>query len=333
MGKGKALVVELGPQAPKRPVPISDINGKANANFAKQKAGAFHQALKTITPDQTAIRFTPMWHIGADVYAAICEDWSNAARNVFMYELGKKFGGVSAFAQMTAGDNLPTLKMLGIDDLPFTVSSAGDLAKIHWVNANSNLPKPYNVSWQPTDAVIVVPLSDPILKQGFTIVYQMQAMHEEGTSKGVENYVDVYVSAEGKFPGIPLIKDVLSIDIRAGVKKGSKKYTKVEVKDATRSGPQVSKTYTLQEVTRNSVIVVSRPDFSAGWDYLTVEKGWRIVPKADEGGKTLGPFWPWYRLDGREAVSGSAVNSAIGALNETLEAAAIELARLLPRLK
>ena len=114
----------------------------------------------------------------------------------------------------------------------------------------------------------------------------MQAFQEDSTTKGKEKFVEVYVSTEAKTPGIPLIQDIISFDLKAGVKKCRKTYSKTEVKEAVRKGPQVSKNYVLQKVTRNAVVVTQQPH--SKWDYLTIEEGWQIIPK--EGGKTIGPF-------------------------------------------
>lgn len=317
---GKHLVIELNPPAPKSPVKTSDINSKTTTSAAKQKAAEFVRALKTITSDTTPQRHTAMWHIGVDINGAITRGWSANARNAFMFHLGEKFGGVSAFRGVTLKD-FADFFLTGVNSTVLTIGSASDLQAVRW--ANAGLAKPYDDYWLPADATVVVPLSLPKEMKGYSITYQMQAMHEAGVAKGSESYVDVYVSTEAKFPGIPLIKDILSIDIRAGAKKGKKTYTKVETKDAVRSGAQVSMGFTLQEVTRNSVVVVNQPH--AKWDYLTVEKGWQIVPK--EGGPTLGPFWPHYRLDGTE-IPNVTFTAAADALEKTIEKAAVEVAKL-----
>jgi hypothetical protein len=92
----------------------------------------------------------------------------------------------------------------------------------------------------------------------------------------------------------------------------------------------VSKNYTLQKVTRNVVVMAKQPH--SKWDYLTVEEGWQIIPKDGVGGKTIGPFWPWYRLEAT-VLPNSAFLAAAGALERELEAAALEVAKLLPLLQ
>jgi hypothetical protein len=324
---GKNLVVELNPPPPKSPVKTSDISGRTTASEAKQKAAEFVRALGTIKPDETAARHTAMWWFATDVYSAVTRDWNSDARNAFMFHLGEKFGGVLAFRTATE-EELKALRWVGADDTPFKVASVSDMQAFRWANANKDLPKPYNVLWLPADGVMVLPLSMPIGGPGMSVAYQMQAFVEHSTSKGKEKFVEVYVSTEAKTPGIPLVKNIISIDLKAGVKTGTKTYTKTEVKDAVRSGPQVSKNYTLQKVTRNAVVMARQPH--SKWDYLTIEEGWQIIPK--EGGKTIGPFWPWYRLDATE-LPNSAFLKAAGALERELEAAAVEVAKLLPLLQ
>jgi hypothetical protein len=328
VGKHKPLVVELSPPAPRSPVATSDINAKTTASAAKQKAGEFVRALKTIKPDKSSSRFSAMWYLASDVFGAVSRDWSVDARNAFIFELGQAFHGTSMFRAAATKDEKTAVSWVNADDLASAVNSASDLQQVHWTNVLKGGPKPYDTLWQPADGVVVIPLTDPWAVQGYSVAYQMQAMHESGTAHGTENYVDVYVTAEAKFPGIPLVKDIISIDVRAGVKKGRKEYTKVETKDAIRSGPQVSKNFILQSVGRNSVVMVNKPN--SKWEYLTIESGWQIVPK--DGGATLGPFWPWYRLDATE-LPNSAFLSAASALEKAIEDAAVEIAKLLPLLQ
>ena len=105
----------------------------------------------------------------------------------------------------------------------------------------------------------------------------MQAFQEHSSTKGKESFVEVYVSTEAKTPGLPLIQNIISIDLKAGMKKGTKTFNKTEVKDAVRRGPQVSKNFTLQRVTRNAVVMALQPH--AKWDYLTIQEGWQIIPR------------------------------------------------------
>jgi hypothetical protein len=285
------------------------------------------RALRTTKPDESAAHYTPMWHLASDVWGAVTRDWSSDARNAFMFHLGEKFGGVLAFRTATA-EELKTLKLIGADDTPFKVASASDMQSFRWTNTAKDLPKPYNVLWLPADGVMVLPLSMPIDVSGLSIAYQMQAFQEHSSTKGKESFVEVYVSTEAKTPGLPLIQNIISIDLKAGMKKGTKTFNKTEVKDAVRRGPQVSKNFTLQRVTRNAVVLAQQPH--AKWTYLTIQEGWQIIPR--EGGKTIGPFWPWYRLDTTE-LPNSAFLAAAGALEQVLEAAAVEVAQLLPLLQ
>ena len=324
---GKYLVVELNPPAPKSPVKTSDISGRTTTSQAKQKADEFVRALRTIKPDETAARHTAMWHLAADVYGAVIRDWKSDARNAFMFHLGEKFGGVLAYRTATE-EELKLVRWIGADNTPFKVASVSDMQAFRWTNTAKDLPAPYNVLWLPADGVMVIPLSMPIDVSGLSIAYQMQAFQEHSTTKGKEKFVEVYVSTEAKTPGIPLVQNIISFDLKAGVKKGTKTFSKTEVKDAVRKGPQVSKNYVLQKVTRNAVVLTQQPH--SKWEYLTIQEGWQIIPK--EGGKTIGPFWPWYRLDTTE-LPNSAFLAAAGALEQELEAAALEIAKLLPLLQ
>jgi hypothetical protein len=172
---------------------------------------------------------------------ALTRDWNSDARNAFMFHLGEKFGGVLAFRTATE-EELKSLHLIGADDTPLKVASVSDMQAFRWANAAKGLPKPYNVLWLPADGVMVLPLTMPIGGPGMSIAYQMQAFREDSTATGKENSVEVYISTEAKTPGIPLIKDIISIDVKAGVKKSRKTYTKTEAKEAVRGGRQCRRT-------------------------------------------------------------------------------------------
>lgn len=74
----------------------------------------------------------------------------------------------------------------------------------------------------------MIPISDLWAEDSTLYTYSFQAFTQISKSKGTGDYVDVYISSELSSPKMPLISDILTIDIRAGIKKGSKRYTKDE---------------------------------------------------------------------------------------------------------
>ncbi|GLS20125.1 hypothetical protein GCM10007874_31420 [Labrys miyagiensis] len=313
-------------------VDISDMTARSTVGNAKSKAQAFVHELRATPPDKTFILGSKLWNIAVDASSVIVKPLQHPVRNEFMYSLGQPFGGTTAFIEQFDGDDELlervewTVLTLGqYDDLPLEVSSASSLNAIHWDNTSPELPK-FPV-WKPQNGTVVIPLTATWVDSGVLHTYTYQIFKEESTAQGTENYVDVYISADvgGKIP----VLDVLTIDLKAGVKTGHKKYTKEETKNAVRTGTQVSRNFTVQKVGRHCLVMSPRnvtPPYGSAEivDVAIVQFGYQIIPR--EGGDTLGPYWPWYHLNGTEFPD-MAYNQAEMQLKKLMEDSAIEIAK------
>lgn len=313
---GKALVVKLE-GTPKTLVETKDLNSKTTTSAAVQKASEFVKKLKTATPNKSVQIHSDMWSLAADIHGAASFRLGSAARDKFLFAISKPFGGMSAYSGIALGQ---VVKFFGgADTEAMTISSSEDLASIKWINTLAGGPKGYDSWWEPDGRVVVAPLCLPWVNSGFLYTFTMQAMTEKGTSEGTENYADVYVSSEVGAK-IPIIESIISVDLRMGRKTGSKSYKKIETKNAVRTGPQVSKSFILQDVGRNCAYFGTK----VGADALRIQSGYQIVPR--EGGDTVGPMWSHICLDGSE-VANSALEAATAKLRELMEEAAVDVAK------
>jgi hypothetical protein len=313
----------------------SGMNARSTVGDAAKKAQAFVHELRGSTPDKSVIQFTKLWNLASEAYGVVTMPLQPPTRNEFMYDLGQTFGGTAAFTEIFDGDddlvkkvewNILTFGQ--VDDEPFEVDSASSLNVIHWNNTLPKIPKkPDWQLWMPQNGTIVVPLTNIWVDSGVLHTYTCQVFKEESTGSGKENYVDVYVSSDLGLK-VPVIESILTIDVRMGRKTGQKTYTKQETKNAVRTGTQVSRNFMVQKVGRDCLILAPKnyvaPNGLPTWQYLSVQFGYQIVPR--EGGDTLGPYWPWYHLNGTEYPD-VAYTQADAQLKKLIEDTAIDIAK------
>jgi hypothetical protein len=313
---GDYLIIEFE-GTPKTLVKINNLGTKTTVSTATRKAEEFLRALKVATPNRAIQIHSDMWTLASEIHAAGSK-LKDTARNKFLFLIAKAFGGLSLTSGISRGRIADYV--FGLDTVDRSVTSVEEMSSIRWINGAANLPKPWNTWWgEPQASVLIVPLCKPWVNNGFLYTFTMQAMIEKGSSAGSESYADVYVSSEigAKFP---ITNKIVTVDFRAGLKKGRKDYKKFETKNAIRTGPQVSQSYILQSVGRNCTYFGEK----VGASSINVQNGYQIIPR--EGGEKIGPIWNHINLDGTEDVN-SALNSATGKLNELIDTAAVDVAK------
>jgi hypothetical protein len=289
-------------------VNFTDLTSKSSTADLIRKAQQFIAALKTAPPISAINQSAAIFDLANEIHGVVSTvNLTPNARNAFIFEVGRAFGGTSAFA---AVDPDSLLSMVDIDDEEFAVDSPADLMAISWINTLANVDVKLKGSrlygWEPSNGTIAIPISkkDWVI-EGETYTYNWQAFKQNTTAKGDERYVDVYVSTELGLKA-PIIDSIFTFDARFGRKTGEKSYTKTEEASSIRVGTQISKSFVMQKLIRNSVIISAN---QTSWsDEMAIETGYQLIPK--EGGDTLGPFWPWYLLNGREIPNSSFVVAA-----------------------
>ena len=211
---------------------------KTTVGEIRQKAQEIVLALKAGAKDVD---------LGAEIYVVASKDLLPIVRNVFMYEVGKPFGGVYAFAE---ADQNALIRLADLDDEIFQVDRPEDLAQITWQRLYE--------AWRPYSGSIVIPISQPQVASGELATYSWQAFQQSSKAKGTEDYVDVYVTTEIGTK-IPIPYTIFTFDAKLGTKVGQKSYVKVDTSDATRIGTQISRSFTIQTLKRRYVVMAWNP--------------------------------------------------------------------------
>jgi len=288
------------------------INEKSSPLELTRKAQEFVSALKAHPAGKSSY---PSDYGGLASSLLATKKLSPVARNTFIFELGNAFGGVSAFAD---ADPDSILQLAGIDDEWFQVDSPADLLQVHWTQQKYDM-------WFPLNGIIVIPISanSAVWGGGEQVTYSWQAYRQKSRASGTEGYIDIYVTAEVGAK-VPIIDKIISFDMKAGTKVGTKKYIKDEESDATRIGTQISKSFTIQKVER---VVLYFAYYASGLRYMNPsgekEVGYTVTPS---GGAAAGPFWPYYLQNG-SAIPDSAYLIALSRLQQVMDEMAGEVAR------
>jgi hypothetical protein len=308
-------------------VNFSGLSSNSSQGDLIKLAQEFIKALNSAPPIKSINQGAKIFDIANDIHGVVSTtNITTNARNAFIFEIGRNFGGVSAFSAINPDSPESILLLADIDDEQFDVDGPSDLMSIVWSNTLAKFDVKLKGSrlygWQPTNGTIAIPISrKDWVVEGETYTYNWQAFKQNSTAKGEENYVDVYVSTELGLKA-PIIDSVLTFDAKFGRKTGEKSYTKTEDSSSIRIGTQISKAFVMQKLIRNTVILSGQ---QKTWsDEMAIETGYQIIPK--EGGDTLGPFWPWYLLNGKEIPDSSLIR-ATKQLKTVLEETALEVAK------
>ncbi|HJQ57183.1 MAG TPA: hypothetical protein VJ890_09770 [Vineibacter sp.] len=274
-------------------------------------------------------------------------------RSVFLHELGREMGGTRAFHVVERGDLSEEIRRrFGVNEI--RIQDASTLNALFWdpepnlvyaiedrVNGGSYRPKPpIGPSYIPLPGrevveeyddvrlkagIIVVPMTEFKVVEGESYAFVWSVFQESSHAKGQEGSVEVYVTAEvgAKLSmSFPVIS--FSFDVKTGIKRAEKVYSRDERRSMVRAGMQVSKNYVLEKISRSVRV------YSTSGGYYEIETGYRIVRK--EGGDPVGPFWPDYSVDGLTVRDrDSAYPKAEAEIRKLMEETAQEIARRVAR--
>lgn len=301
-------------------VDVRNIGAKTTVTEAINKAQEIARELSRLTPSDKPVGSRVSREL--ENLAALISDIvvhrlrSITVSNAFMYELGRPFGGVSAVA-----------KTLGEGTQKLDITNAGNLTGVWWMPVNK-YRNPTNEIREvegalPGNGAILIPITKEGVKGGLRHTYSLHAFTEKGEGSAVEQYVDIYLQAE---VGAGLSTPFVSFGYKGGIKTGEKQsFTKNE-RQATRQSRQVSKSFNLQTIFRNVILLT--PNFGQYLSPLNIQYGYRV--KQIEGGEDFGPFWAELSVD-QQRLGDLEVDLAHGqameALRTRLEESASELAR------
>lgn len=308
-------------------IDISKMNTNTRLQDVKTKALEFAAAFKVLPPPKVEPvldnRATSMNELISKAVEAI-DRLSPNARLLFMFFIGREFGGLQAFEVVQAYHyevvNNYRLRISTLEEAGTNV--VDDLEVKHWDELIGTDWARRRGIWLPTMRSIVVPISTKFDLDAETHTQTWATYAENTYAEGTENYVDVYTSAElgAKIP----IQKVFTFDVRAGVKVGEKHFKKSEEKQGERFGAQISKTFIVTKIGRNALEYYPGLANEPVVNPLAIQTGWAVELK--ELNKKMGMYWNGVGpADGVE--SGSAYKHVADDIQQMVDATGLEMAR------
>lgn len=251
------------------------------------------------------------------------DSFGESPREVFLYEIGKHFGGLRTVTvgqfevpiPEVPGGPIPEIVIYPVRQegkvITKQIQASSELKLIDWYYRKGKKPEFASAG------VIILPLTEyrvakERLNPARRYSFKCSVLRESSYTKGAEVYIDVSISGD-----IPL-GAIKKVPVKLSAKVGGKGSLKWEKKETTRNAFEVSSSFTVKDLLHNVIV------FSSQGSRLRPEYGYMI--HRDLVGDTFGPFWPDYDFLGDEETD-SALDKRNILVTRLIEAAAQDAVR------
>jgi hypothetical protein len=303
---------------------LNKLDGNTKLSQVKAVGQEVARELKNTTPvkDQPTLDNKAIKHgLLLDKLIETFEWIPNNSKILLMWTIAKEFGGLQVFNVVPeyelqqVGYTMTRIQKMGgkyvADQVPLS-----DWTSLSGVTWHAGRGTSY-----PDDIAIVVPISTPFNVEKDTHTYSWATFEETSRATGQENYVEVSVSAEVGVK-VPIVDKIVTFDVKGGVKTGEKHYKRQEERRSTRVAQQLSRTFIITKLGRNSLLYSKGVQNKPVANPVVVQNGYELEQK---DASKAGPFWNAYDPSADQVYLGHA--RAIEAMQRMMDEISLEMAR------